>query len=223
MTFRFHQKMSNLYTLSIITNTNIAISLKFVIQDMSKLYLGKKVKEKKLVEAKSRVINPDEDILCVIRGRPKVRGGIKLDGWGQPMNRRKSSVAIPPVGLLIITNKRVIFYYKSGFGRWDQVFFPYKQLNSISHHKGMVGDEIKIYSMSDSIEIGYIPKGDAIIAVEYVKNLMEEMKPQKVEVVASEMSVDIMDQIEKLGNLKEKGLITEEEFSSKKAELLERL
>lgn len=187
---------------------------------MSKTYFGKKVKEKKLIQAKSRVINPDEDIICVIRGRIKARGGIQLGGYGKA---KKSSIDIPPAGLLFITNKRVIFYYKVGLGRWDQVFFPYKQLNSISHHKGIVGDGIKIHAMSDNISIGYIPEGDGIIAVEYVTDLMKEMKIQKVEVVSSESSIDIMDQIEKLGNLKEKGLITEEEFSSKKAELLERL
>jgi len=187
---------------------------------MSKLYLGEKVKEKKLVEAKSRVINTDEDILCVIRARIKARGGIKLGPYGKP---KKKSLEVPPAGLLFITNKRVIFYYKVGLGRWDQVFFPYKQINSVSHHKGFFGDGINIHAMSDNITLGYIPEGDGIIALEYINDLMKQMKIKKVEVVSSEPKVDIMDQIEKLGNLKEKGLITEEEFNTKKGELLERL
>jgi hypothetical protein len=190
---------------------------------MSKLYLGLKVKENKLVEAKSRIIDPDEEIHCVIRGRIKARGGIRVDGWGKPIRGNKNPALVPPAGLLFVTNKRVIFYFKSGFGRWNQVFFPYKQLNSISHHKGMIGDGIKIYSMSDSIEIGSIPEGDGIIAIEQVKTLMEQMKAQEVNGVAAEPSVDVIEQIEKLGTLREKGLITEEEFNNKKAELLERL
>ena len=187
---------------------------------MSKLYLGMKVKEKKLVEAKSRVLYPDEEIHCVIRGRIKARGGINLGSYGKP---KKKPLEVPPAGLLFVTNKRVIFYYKIGLGRWEQVFFTYKHINSISHRKGLVGDGIDIHAMSDSITIGYIPEGDGIIAIEQVKSLMKQMKTQNTEAASSQTSVDIMDQIEKLGNLKEKGLITEEEFSSKKAELLERL
>ncbi len=187
---------------------------------MSKLYLGEKVKEKKLVEAKSRVINPDEEILCVIRARIKSRGGVQLGGYGKP---KKSSIDVPPAGLLFVTDKRVVFYYKIGLGRWQQIIFPYKHITSASHRKGMMGDGIDIHAMSDNITLGYIPLGDGIIAVEYINKIMKQMKTQKVEVVSSEPNVDIMDQIEKLGNLKDKGLITEEEFNSKKAEMLERL
>jgi len=187
---------------------------------MSKLYLGTKVKEKKLVQAKSRVIDPDEEILCVIRGRIKARGGVQLGNTGKA---KASSLDIPPAGLLFITKKRVVFYYKVGFGRWQQVIFLYKHINSVSHRKGMMGDGIEIHAMSDNVTLGSIPEGDGIIAVEYIRDLMKQMKTKKVEVVSSEPSVDIMGQIEKLGTLKEKGLITEEEFNSKKTELLERL
>jgi len=183
----------------------------------SKLYIGKKVKEKQLVQAKSRVINPDEELICVIRGGYAMRKGkgLRYDG--------KEGTGIPKKGLLFITNQRVIFYIKGSFGGYEQVIFPYKQINSISHGKGFWGEGIIIEAISDSIGISGLKKEDGKIALDYINKLLEEFKTKKVEVTQGSPSIDLTDQIEKLGQLKEKGLITEEEFERKKIELLQRL
>ncbi len=45
-------------------------------------------------------------------------------------------------------------------------------------------------------------------------------EPEKPAVTAPEMSPDLLDQLNKLGSLREKGLLTEEEFSAQKRKLL---
>jgi len=67
-----------------------------------------------------------------------------------------------------------------------------------------------------------VPKGDGDIAAKNIRDLIATMKAQPTIAVAAPQA-DIADQIEKLAKLKEKGLITEEEFQRKKDELLKRL
>jgi len=175
------------------------------------LYLGKKLKEKHFVKAKAEIIHPDEKISCIIKGR--LTRGIKRKGpHKQP--------SYP--GLLFITDKRVIFYVKSLFGRSEQLVFPYEQINSVYSLKGLTADKIDISAMGDQVSIDWIPKGDGKIATERINNMLKKSKGQAPMPTISPQ-IDITDQIDKLGKLREKGLITEEEFERKKGELLEKL
>jgi len=174
-------------------------------------YLGRKVKEKTFVEAKSRIIQPDEELIGVIKGR-MTRGARKRGEKGDYIK-----------GLLVMTDKRAIFYVKQTFGRYDEVVFPYEQINSVYSHKGIIGDRVDIAAMTDSVTIDYVPKGDGQVAVEKINEMMSKAKSPQVVVQSSEPSASIPEQIEKLADLKEKGVLTEEEFEKKKADLLEKM
>ena len=174
-------------------------------------YLGKKVKQDTLDEAKSRVFSSDEKLFCVIKGTAYREQ--KLHGRLRKMREG---------GLLLITSKRVMFYAKKIFGRFSQLVFPYDQISSVRCHKGMIGDELHLQVASGDVVIHAIPKGDGDIAAQNIRDLVATMKAQPALAVAAPQ-IDIADQIEKLGKLKEKGLITEEEFERKKNELLKRL
>ncbi|MFX0142173.1 MAG: PH domain-containing protein [Candidatus Hodarchaeota archaeon] len=181
------------------------------------------MKEKRLVQAKSRVLNPDEELICVIKGRLSSRGGRRVASLS-PRARSRKTLELPPSGLLFITDKRIIFYLKVLLGRYQQIIFQYEHINSVYGGKGITGDKIDIKALTDNVSIDYIPKGDGTIALDYINEHIEEFKTQKVEVVrGGTPTVDIIEQIEKLGQLREKGLITEEEFERKKTELLEKL
>lgn len=174
-------------------------------------YLGRKVNEKKFVVAKSRVLDPDEELLCVIKGR-LTRG----------VRRRGEKGEYAP-GLLFLTDKRVIFYAKQTFGRYEELVFPYGQINSVYSKKGIIGDRVDITAISDAVTIDYIPKRDGKIVVGKIREMMEIMKKPQVTVQSTAPTVDIADQIEKLANLKDRGILSEEEFERKKTELLEKL
>lgn len=174
-------------------------------------YLGRKVSEKKFVEAKSRVLDPDEELLSVIKGR--LTRGVRRRG--------EKGEYVP--GFLFTTDKRVIFYAKHMFGRYEELVFPYEQINSVYSKKGIFGDRVDIAAISDAVTIDYVPKGDGKIVVTKIREMMEIMKKPQVVVQSSEPTVDIADQIEKLASLKDKGILSEEEFERKKTELLEKL
>lgn len=177
-------------------------------------YIGKGIDQRTLDEGKSRVFASDENLFCVIKGvavRTEKRG------------YKAREYAVRRSGLLFITNKRALFYCPQLFGRYDQLVFPYDQISSVNCHKGMIGDELDLQVANDSIRIHNIPKGDGDIAAKNIRDLIATMKAQPTIAVAVPQQTDIADQIEKLAKLKEKGLITEEEFQRKKEELLKRL
>lgn len=175
------------------------------------MYKGRGVHQGTLDEAKNRLFGPDEKLFCVIKGTA-------VKEKRRRTRRYKSSIS----GLLLITSKRVMFYAKQMFGRYDQLVFPYDQISSVYCHKGIFGDELQLQVAGDNVEIHAIPKGDGDIAAQNIRDLVATMKAQPQMAVAVPQT-DVADQIEKLGKLKEKGLITEEEFEHKKQELLKRL
>lgn len=174
-------------------------------------YIGKGVDQRTLDEAKRRCFASDEMLFCVIKG---VAYKIKKIRAREHQERKS--------GLLLITNKRAMFYAPLIFGRYDHLVFPYDQISSVDCHKGLIGDELHLQVASDSVAIHAIPKGDGDIAAQNIRDLIATMKAQPSIAVAVPQT-DIADQIEKLAKLKEKGLITEEEFQRKKDELLKRL
>ena len=174
-------------------------------------YIGKGVDQHSLDEGKSRVFASDERLFCVVRGI-----AYRVE------KRRAREHQSREHGLLLLTNKRAMFYAPQLFGRYDHLVFPYDQISSVNCHKGMIGDELQIQVASDNVTIHAIPKGDGDIAAQNIRDMVATMKAQPSLTVAPAQT-DIADQIEKLGKLKEKGLITAEEFERKKTELLKRI
>jgi len=174
-------------------------------------YVGKGVNQNTLEEVKERLFSSDEKLFCVIKGV-----AYKIE------KRRGRDHQVRRSGLFLITNKRAMFYASLLFGRYDQIVYPYDQITSVNCHKGLVGDRLELQVGSDNVVIHAIPKGDGDIAAQNLRDLIATMKTQPLTAVAAPQG-DIAEQIEKLAKLKEKGLITEEEFERKKKELLERL
>lgn len=170
-------------------------------------YIGKRVRENLLNEAKSRLFDPDENLACVIRGL-----------LGSP----ESGLLSKQSGLLLITSKRVMFYVPKIFGGAEQLVFPYDQISNVNLYKSFVIDKLEFTVGSNKMLLDSVAKGDADVAGQIIVDMVATLKAQS-SVVAPVPQLDIADQIEKLGRLREKGLLTDEEFERKKNELLERL
>lgn len=183
--------------------------------DTSGAFIGKGVNQGNLDEAKKRLFGSDEKLFCVVHGTA-VR--VEHHARGRDDVRRLN-------GLLLITSKRAMFYATMMFGRYDQIVFPYDQISSVYCHKGMIGDELQLQVASDRVTIHNIPKGEGDVAAQNIRDMVGTMKAQPTAsvVVSAAPQIDIADQIEKLGKLREKGLITNEEFERKRSELLSRL
>jgi hypothetical protein len=122
-------------------------------------------------------------------------------------------------GIFVATEKRLVFFAKKLFG-YDLETFPFKNISTIEKSKGMMGHSITIHSSGNNAKMKWINKGDVAQFTEFVNsNIGNTNTTQPVQVT----EIDIPSQIKKLSDLKEQGILTEEEFNSKKTELLAKI
>lgn len=122
-------------------------------------------------------------------------------------------------GVLVLTSRRVIFYYKklmSGYGSED---FPLDKISSINFSTGLMGGSVKINTIASNFELDMISGNEGIEEfVKSVKSYIVRCKEESFSV--SKKALDIADQISKFAELRDKGILTEEEFTIQKRKLL---
>ena len=125
----------------------------------------------------------------------------------------------PFKGVLVLTSRRVIFYYKkimSGYGSED---FPLDKISSINFSTGLMGGSVKINTVASNFELDMILRTEGIEEfVTSIKSYIARYKEESSSV--SKESVDVVDQISKFAELRDKGILTEEEFTILKRKLL---
>lgn len=125
-------------------------------------------------------------------------------------------------GVFIATDRRLLFYAKKVAG-FDLEVFPYPHISSVEMGKNMMGHYIKFFASGNSIRMKWISNGDVRAFVEIVKQRMT-MKPHDSSQSSEKPAViDPLSQLERLGKLHKAGALTDEEFASKKAEILARI
>ncbi|OAH53123.1 hypothetical protein AWH48_12265 [Domibacillus aminovorans] len=121
-------------------------------------------------------------------------------------------------GIFVATDRRVLFYGKRTFG-FDLESFPYKNISSFEMGKGMLGHKISFFSSGNKVSMKWISKGDVDSFVSEVrKNIGGSASTTSV--VTHTSNGDIADQIKKLADLRDQGILTEEEFNAQKKKLL---
>lgn len=122
-------------------------------------------------------------------------------------------------GLLIATNYRVIFIDKPMIGIGIKMEdFPYDKISSVSVETGFLKGVIKIICSGNTAKINLING-----AKEFSEFVRQKTMTKPVANQQTTSEPDILGQIEKLADLKQKGILTEEEFNDKKASLLAKL
>ena len=122
-------------------------------------------------------------------------------------------------GIFLVTEKRAMLFGKKLFG-YDMESFPLSKVTAIEMSKGMWGKKIALKMSGNSAEMTTIFEGDPDALVKYIREHMGEMAAPAS---APSPAEDIPAQIQKLAALKDQGILTEEEFSAKKAELLAKM
>ena len=124
-------------------------------------------------------------------------------------------------GILAATNKRLIFVDKGYTGRLRVRDFPYDKVTSIQYNTGFVMGGITIYSSGNKSEITNISKAVVGSFAEYVRaRITAVTKHASAPVTPSTPQEDMISKLERLGALKDKGLISDQEFQEQKAKLL---
>jgi hypothetical protein len=125
-------------------------------------------------------------------------------------------------GILVLTPKRVFFYISMGKGKYGTNEYPLDKISSINHTLNKIIGEvaiIEIHSSDDKLQIVSKKANAEVDAfVKAVKQQIEEYKKQGTTIPSN--NVDVAGQITKLAELRDKGILTEDEFTMQKRKLL---
>lgn len=132
-----------------------------------------------------------------------------------PFNKKESWVD----GVLVITNSRVIRFHKFWFNE-KVIGVPLSKISSVQVSKGMLGlTTLEFITSNEDFWIKMAkPIADRILPV--IEDAREATEKSST---VAEAKGDPLDQIKKLSELKESGILTDQEFQEKKAKLLDLL
>lgn len=122
-------------------------------------------------------------------------------------------------GLLTATDKRLIFQEKGDKGQ-GVISFPYSQLSECVEGGGYTGHPFEFTIGGKTYEMAATRRGNVRRMVSIVKAQLSKIRSEaNIRPVHSDVYADI----EKLTELKDKGMITPEEYETKRKELLTRI
>ena len=183
----------------------------------------------KLLEQSKAHLNPGEQVVAAVQGtyETKILGSDSVR-----------------TGILIATEDRIVFYAKK-LGGYDLESFAYGNVSSFEQSKNMMGHSISFFASGNKVTMKWI--SDAAAMQQFVgavkarlhpgsahanmpgRNVGQPMQPPPppppppASSPASDERASIIEAIRQLGELHQAGVLNDEEFSTKKAELLARL
>jgi Bacterial PH domain/Short C-terminal domain len=161
-------------------------------------------KQLKEIEKAKRVLAEGENVLDVTTGMGKVKR------MGTETKRN---------GALLATDRRVIFFTKK-LGGYEMSDHVYSLLTSVDYKKGWASGNISLSASGDHYHISMIPTNDVERVAQCIRSQMASVRTHAANPT---VEAGIPEQIKKLSILHKQGILTDAEFSEKKAELLSRL
>lgn len=146
-----------------------------------------------------------------------LQAGEEIAAW-VPACRDKKGLE----GAAVLTTRRLVFYRK---GMTSEKFepWPIARVTSVESRRGMVFFDATIYTSGDTMELRMADKDRA---AEFVQALQQAIHPDPAADAAAAPAAGATDplaQLERLGALRDAGVVSDEEFAAKKAELLARM
>lgn len=126
------------------------------------------------------------------------------------------------VGLVVMTDRRLLFV-QDGFMSKTSEDFPYSKISSVSWGSGLAMGTITVFASGNKAEIKNVQKEDGKSMVDALRERLADSPATAPAAPAAAPANDIMGQIKQLGELRDAGVLTAEEFDAKKTDLLRRL
>lgn len=142
---------------------------------------------------------------------------LHLEGWiGEMMGRGESTQRN---GQFVLTNQRACFYRKGILGEVFETI-PLNKLTSVETISRMGYRCLKLHTSHDALAFKTFEKKEVF---DQAYDRLEELRHPPEQPSDQPPDVSILDQLKKLGELRDVGVLTDDEFAAKKAELLARL
>lgn len=131
-------------------------------------------------------------------------------------------------GILVSTERRVVFIDRNLLGDARENEFPHNKIVSAQHSYGLVSSELKLYTNEGiKAEFKLNNRNAAKIFYEAIQNYIHSpqnpLRQQHQGSTREEDAGAVFEKLEKLGKLRENGILTNEEFEMQKKKLLDKL
>ncbi|CCH88990.1 conserved protein of unknown function [Modestobacter italicus] len=131
-------------------------------------------------------------------------------------------------GILVRTDRRLLFLVDGWTGATSEDF-PFTRISSVQWSSGMLMGTVTIFASGNKAEIKNVHKEIGKNMVDAVRATISRPAPPIYTAPPVSLSsapsggADVFEQLRKLGELRDAGVVTVAEFDAKKAELLARL
>lgn len=127
-------------------------------------------------------------------------------------------------GILLVTPKRIISVSKAMFSPAKVNEFLNDNILEVSFVKNFVSPNIRIHTKEKTVEFeSFFNKDYAEDFYHFISKIYNKEASKASSPEQNTVSESVLEQLEKLGQLRENSILTEEEFTSQKKKLLEKL
>ena len=123
-------------------------------------------------------------------------------------------------GIALLTDKRFLFYHKGFLGSVTREEFPLSTISSITFNKGVLFGSLHVYAANvDEIIIQQCDNNNAARIAEVWQHIVNDRNILETTPVTDTTTGPVAE-LEKWHSLRERGLITDDEYISKKKQIL---
>ena len=124
--------------------------------------------------------------------------------------------------LICLTDRRILILDKRLFSGVQTISIDLDKVNSITGDTGLFFGGFKIQDGGDERDVGTVNNASVLPFVERVQEAIEARKRELQRVVVTEGPPpdDFISQLERLADLRERGILTDAEFAAQKARIL---
>jgi len=143
-------------------------------------------------------------------------GASKVLEMGEAIERAVQGKINKVKGLLLATDRRLVFV-NQGLIKTQSESFRYDRISSVQYESGFMHTTISLLIDSRTLKIEGIINAAGASFADYVRQRVD----QRTQPAPAAAPVDVAGQLERLADLRERGILSDEEFQAQKRKLLD--
>lgn len=120
----------------------------------------------------------------------------------------------------IVTDERVFIHIKKRLTEDDMRTLPYDSINAVNLDTGIINNFLSLQTGGGTYKVQVLDKDDAKDAIEYIRTRTRELAQGGA---TATNEPDPTEQLKNIKELHDQGVLSDEEFETKKQSLLEKI